>query len=329
MVRWFLGFILMAVVQLPAFGAELTADKINGANFTGKLPSEDSISPLAVKVQVLLDRARFSPGEIDGRFGDNVEKALQAFAEANSLASGKVLTSEIWSKLQQASSDAVIADYVLTEGDIKGPYIEKLPTKMEDMKSLKALSYTGPKEALSERFHMSQDLLAAINPAQKFDRAGTRINVVNLPTQAPLKTARIEVDKTRETVRAFAKDGKLIAFYPATVGSEEKPTPTGTLKVVSIQPNPTYRYDPEYKFKGVKSTKPFTINAGPNNPVGTMWIGLSQAGYGIHGTNEPSRVSKSESHGCVRLTNWDVARLAQSLKKGVEVSFVEGKQASR
>jgi lipoprotein-anchoring transpeptidase ErfK/SrfK len=328
MTRWFLGFMLMVVIH-PAFGAELTLDKVNSANFTGKLPSEDSISPLAVKVQVLLDRARFSPGEIDGRFGDNVEKALQAFAEANSLASGKVLTQEIWSKLQQASSDAVMTEYVLTEGDIKGPYIEKLPAKMEDMTSLKALSYTGPKEALSERFHMSQDLLAALNPGQKFDRAGARINVVNLPKQAPAKAARVEVDKSRETVRAFAKDGQLIAFYPASVGSEEKPTPAGTLKVVSIQPNPTYRYDPKYKFKGVESTKPFTINAGPNNPVGAMWIGLSQAGYGIHGTNEPSRVSKTESHGCVRLTNWDVVRLAQSVKKGVEVSFVEGKQASR
>jgi lipoprotein-anchoring transpeptidase ErfK/SrfK len=329
MTRWFLALILVAVVQLPAFGAELTPDKINSANFTGKLPSEDSISPLAVKVQVLLDRARFSPGEIDGRFGDNVEKALQAFAEANNLASGKVLTPEIWSKLQQVLSDAVITETILTERDIKGPYLEKLPAKMEDMKSLKALSYTGPKEALSERFHMSQDLLAALNPGQKFDRAGARINVVNLAKEAPPKTARIEVDKARETVRAFARDGKLIAFYPASVGSEEKPTPAGSLKVVSIQPNPTYRYDPKYKFKGVESKAPFTINAGPNNPVGAMWIGLSQASFGIHGTNEPSRVSKTESHGCVRLTNWDVARLAQSLKKGVEVTFIEGKQVSR
>ncbi|HXO71826.1 MAG TPA: L,D-transpeptidase family protein [Bradyrhizobium sp.] len=329
MIRWFLGVLLIAAVQHPAFGAELTPDKINSANFTGKLPSEDNITPLAVKVQVLLDRARFSPGEIDGRFGDNVEKALLAFADANSLPSGKVLTQEIWSKLQQASGDAVVADYTLTEQDIKGPYIEKLPTKMEDMKSLKALSFTGPKEALSERFHMSQDLLATLNPGQKLDRAGAKINVVNLPKQPPAKTARVEVDKARETVRAFAKDGKLIAFYPASVGSEEKPTPTGTLKVVSIQSNPTYRYDPKYKFKGVESKEPFTINAGPNNPVGATWIGLSQASYGIHGTSDPSRVSKSESHGCVRLTNWDVARLAQSLKKGVEVSFVEGKQASR
>jgi len=176
---------------------------------------------------------------------------------------------------------------------------------------------------------MSQDLLAALNPGQKFDRAGAKINVVNLAKQAPAKTARVEVDKARETVSAFAKDGKLIAFYPASVGSEEKPTPSGTLKVVSIQSNPTYRYDPKYKFKSVESKEPFTVNAGPNNPVGATWIGLSQASYGIHGTSDPSRVSKSESHGCVRLTNWDVARLAQSLKKGVEVSFIEGKQASR
>src|SRR3981081_3517470 len=191
MTRWFLGFILMDLVD-PAFVAELDPERINAANFTGKLPSEDRISPLAVKVQVLLDRARFSPGEIDGRFGDNVEKALQAFAEANSLASGKVLTSEIWSRLQQASGDAVVAEYILTERDIKGPYIDELPARMEDMRSLKALSYTGPKEALSERFHMSQDLLAALNPAQKFDRAGAKINVVNLPKQATAKAARIE-----------------------------------------------------------------------------------------------------------------------------------------
>ena len=327
MTRWFLALLLTAFVH-PALAAELTPDRINSANFTGKLPSEDSVSPLAVKLQVLLDRAHFSPGEIDGRFGDNVEKALRAFAEANSLPASKSLTPEIWSKLQ-SSNDPVTTEYVLTERDIKGPYIEKLPTKMEDMKSLPKLSYTSPKEALGERFHMSPDLLTALNPGQKFDRAGAKINVVNLPKDEPAKAVRVEVDKAHETVKAFAKDGTLIAFYPASVGSEEKPTPSGTLKVVSIQPNPTYRYDPKYKFSGVKSTKPFTINAGPNNPVGVMWIGLSQESYGIHGTSEPSRISKRESHGCVRLTNWDAMRLAQSVKKGVEVAFVEGKRAAR
>ena len=200
---------------------------------------------------------------------------------------------------------------------------------MEDKKSLKRLDYTSSREALGEHFHMSEDLLAEINPGNKFDRVGDKINVAGLSAdKKSSKVSRIEVDKGRETVRTLAQDGTLVAFYPASIGSEEKPTPSGTLKVVSIEPNPTYRYDPKYKFKGVESTKPFTINAGPNNPVGTMWIGLSENGYGIHGTAEPSRVSKSESHGCVRMTNWDVERLAKSIRKGVEVVFVEGKQAA-
>lgn len=331
MTRWIVALALMAFVPLPALAAQqLTADSINAANFTGKLPSEDRLSGLAVKVQVLLDRARFSPGEIDGKFGENVEKALMAFADVNGLAPAKALTPDIWSKLQSTSSDPVVGDYVITDRDVKGPYIEKLPAKMEEMKSLKTLSYTSPKEALSERFHMSPDLLTELNPGKTFDRVGDKINVINLVQgQRSTKAVRVEVDKTRETVKAFAADGTLLGFYPATVGSDEKPTPSGTLKVISIEPNPTYRYDPKYKFKGVESTKPFTIRPGPNNPVGSMWIGLSQEGYGIHGTGDPSRVSKSDSHGCVRVTNWDAARLAQLVKKGVEVTFVDGKQALR
>jgi len=328
--RWIALGLTALLLSCPAAAAELKPDAINAADFTGKPPAAERITPLAVKLQVLLDRAHFSPGEIDGKPGENVSKALAAFAEANGLSPGKsALTPEIWSKLQSLSSAPVMADYVLTDRDIKGPYVEKLPAKMEDMQSLKALSYTSAKEALSERFHMSQDLLAELNPGQKFDRAGDKIAVVGLARDKPARAARIEVDKTRETVKAFAKDGTLIGFYPASVGSEEKPTPSGTLKVTSVQPNPTYRYDPKYKFKGVESTKPFTINPGPNNPVGSMWIGLSQPSYGFHGTSDPSRVGKSDSHGCVRMTNWDVERLAQSARKGVEVRFVDGQQAAR
>jgi lipoprotein-anchoring transpeptidase ErfK/SrfK len=305
------------------------AETINAANFTGKLPPDEKLSPLAVKLQVLLDRAHFSPGEIDGMFGDNVEKALLAFAEANSLPSGKALTPEIWAKLQAGSSDPVMTDYVLTEKDVKGPFLDKLPVKMEEMKSLKKLDYTSAREALGERFHMSQDLIETLNPKAKFDKAGETITIVKLSDRKPDKVSRLEVDKVRQTVKAFAKDGALLAFYPASVGSEEKPTPSGALKVTSVHANPVYRYDPKYKFKGVESLKPFTINGGPNNPVGAMWIGLSEKSYGIHGTSDPSRVSKSDSHGCVRLTNWDVERLGASVKKGVEVSFVDGKQAAK
>jgi lipoprotein-anchoring transpeptidase ErfK/SrfK len=327
--RWIAAFGLTLLASGPLSAAGLSPDTINAANFTGKIPAEDRPTALAVKVQVLLDRAHFSPGEIDGHFGDNVEKALLAFAEANALPSGSALTPEIWAKLQAMAGDPVTKEYVLTESDVKGPFLDILPAKMDDMKGLKSLGYTSAREALGERFHMSQDLLAELNPKQKFDRAGDTIVIVNPGANPPAPVARIEVDKTRQTVKAFDKDNAMVAFYPASVGSEEKPTPSGVLKVVSIDANPTYRYDPKYKFKGVKSTKPFRIQGGPNNPVGSTWIGLSEKSYGIHGTSDPSRVSKSDSHGCVRLTNWDVARLAESVKKGVEVNFVDGKQAAK
>ena len=327
--RLIAAFGLTLLANGPLAAAELSPETINAVSFTGKIPAEDRPTALAVKVQVLLDRAHFSPGEIDGHFGDNVEKALLAFAEANALPSGSALTPEIWAKLQALAGDPVTTEYVLTESDVKGPFLDILPTKMEMMKDLKSLGYTSAREALGERFHMSQDLLTALNPKQKFDRAGDSIVIVNPGANQPAPVARLEVDKTRQTVKAFDKDNTMVAFYPASVGSEEKPTPSGVLKVVSIDANPTYRYDPKYKFKGVKSTKPFRIQGGPNNPVGGTWIGLSAESYGIHGTAEPSRVSKTESHGCVRLTNWDAARLAASVKKGVKVSFIDGKEAAK
>ena len=149
------------------------------------------------------------------------------------------------------------------------------------------------------------------------------------PKPAKLAIARIEVDKVRQTVKAFDSSDVLIAFFPATVGSEEKPTPSGSFKVISADANPTYRYNPDYKFKGVASRKSFTIEPGPNNPVGLYWIGLSAEGYGIHGTPDPSKVSKAASHGCVRLTNWDAVLLGSNVKKGTPVMFVDQSQVSR
>ena len=213
---------------------------------------------------------------------------------------------------------------------MKGPFVGKLPSKLEDLKNLPALGYATAKEALAEKFHMSEALLAALNPASNFERAGESIAVIALPAQAKRPAvARLEVDKSRETVKAFAADGQLLAFFPASVGSAEKPTPSGTLKITSVQRNPTYRYNPEYQFKGVKTREAFLVRPGPNNPVGVVWIGLSQKGFGLHGTAEPSRVSKSESHGCVRLTNWDAERLAASVSKGLAVEFVDSKQVDR
>jgi lipoprotein-anchoring transpeptidase ErfK/SrfK len=200
---------------------------------------------------------------------------------------------------------------------------------MEAMQYLGALSYKSPRQALAEKFHMSEELLSALNPGKRFDRGDEEIlvaNVLNKP--AKLNIARVEVDKIRQTVKALDASGALIAFFPATVGSEEKPTPDGTFKVISTNANPTYRYDPKYKFKGVHSKKPFTIKPGPNNPVGSYWIGLSAEGYGLHGTPDASKVSKAASHGCVRLTNWDAVLLGTNVKKGTPVAFVDQLQAA-
>src|SRR5258708_4529668 len=320
MIRFLVTTFFLGWLVLPATAAGLDAAAINNAEFRSKPAAEDKTDATVVKAQVLLDRAQFSPGEVDGKLGENAQKALRAFAEAKGLSSDKPLTSEIWTTLVGTSQDPVIADYKIAEGDVKGPFLKKLPAKMDDMKGLKALSYTSPREAIAEKFHMSEGLLMALNPGKKFDRAGETIfvaNVLNKPTK--LTIGRIEIDKSRQTVEAFDPSGALIAFFPATVGSEEKPSPSGSFKVVSADANPYYRYNPDYKFKGVKSKKPFTIRPGPNNPVGSFWIGLSAEGYGIHGTPSPSKFSKAESHGYVRLTNCDARWLGKKINHGTPI----------
>lgn len=318
-------FLVFALAASPAFAAELTADAINSAQPSKKTLSNEKPTPAGVRLQVLLDRAHFSPGEIDGKFGENAKKALRAYAEAQQLPSSDAWTEDVWRALQ-ADDRPVMTTYTIAQQDVAGPFLRKLPSKLEDMKGIPRLGFTSPREALAEKFHMSEQLLAALNPGRHFDRAGDTLVVVDTASGGgapPAKADRVEVDKVRQTVKLFDKSNALIGFYPATVGSEEKPSPSGTLKVTEVSRNPFYRYNPEYHFKGVRSRKPFTIKPGPNNPVGTVWINLSAESYGIHGTPSPGKISKAESHGCVRLTNWDAERVAASVSKGTPVAFVD------
>ena len=322
-------FVLIILVGAAA-AAPLDMQAVNDAQWRGSLSKKQRDTPLLIKAQVLLDRAHFAPGEIDGKRGDNFKKAVTAFAAAQGLASTADLTDDVWQKLTATSAEPALTQYTVTDDDLRGPFAEKIPAKMEDMKDLPALGYTTLREKLAEKFHMSQELLRALNPKQKFEAAGETVVVTNIVSgDLPDKAARIEVDKTAQVLKLFARDQRLLAVYPATVGSTEKPAPSGRLKVTEAKKNPSYRYNPNYAFKGVRATKPFTIKPGPNNPVGLVWIGLAPGeGYGIHGTPDPAKVSKSESHGCVRLTNWDALQVAAAVTKGTPVEFVGDEQAA-
>lgn len=298
--------------------------KLDGATINGAQPGAQAghgIDPLAIRTAILLDRAGFSPGVVDGRWGDNLRKAVGAYQAAQSLPTTGQLDAETWAKLS-ADAAPVLTEHAIDESETKGPFLKSLPSRLEAMRGLKALAYSGPRELLAERFHMSEALLATLNPGTDFDRTGAKILVADVahPPRDD-KAARIEVDKRGLRVTAYGADDKLLASYPASVGSTEKPAPSGRLEVRSVAQNPTYTYNPDYAFRGVRTKEKFDIAPGPNNPVGAVWIALSQEGYGIHGTPDPDRIGKSYSHGCVRLTNWDAQALSHMVKRGVPVDF--------
>lgn len=300
--------------------ASLDASKIENAQ-----PDNNTATPspeLVVRMQVLLDRANFSPGEIDGKEGDNVKLALATYKQVHGLANPQQFDDAALRALTANGKQPVLQQYTITEEDEKGPFIGTVPKGFKALAKLKHIGYANPQEELAEKFHMSPQLLHDLNPNADFSKAGITLTVVQPGNGDLPQAARIEVDKSANQLRVYDSAGKVVAAFPATVGSTERPAPSGKATIVSVAHDPTYTYDPSRVTFGPKSAGVLKIAPGPNNPVGTTWIALSVETYGIHGTPDPDLVGKTASHGCIRLTNWDAADLGKAVKKGTPVDFV-------
>lgn len=313
-----------ASAQPPA-PAALTRDAVESAVFAAA-PAPVEGQPArpdaaTARAQILLDRANFSPGVIDGLGGDNTRQAIAAFEKAAGLPQDGVLDAEVFRRLTAGDDGRVLTDYTITAADLSGPFIGQVPANLPDMAKLKTVGYATPLEMLAEKFHMTEGLLQALNPGVDFAKAGQTIVVAAVAqTDLAAEVAHIVVDKAERSVRVYDAADKLLAFYPATIGSSARPAPSGEVTVVGVAPEPNYTYDPD-RVSYDRGDRKVIVPPGPNNPVGSVWIDLSRDTYGIHGTPDPSKVGKTFSSGCVRLTNWDAEQLASKVKPGVRVTF--------
>ena len=284
-------------------------------------PAKQPAAEDALQLQVMLDRAGFSPGAIDGRMGMNTKKAFEAYQKAGNAA---------------APSEQPLTAYTITPEDAAGPFIDRVPSDMMEMGKLPALGYTSVAEEIAERFHTTPQFLQLLNPGLQLT-PGQQIQVPNVAPMTIPQTPKppeevgalakpdvvVTVSKTTSAATVTDASGKVIFYAPVTTGSEHDPLPIGSWKVNGLQFNASFRYNPELFWDAEPSHTKATIPPGPNNPVGLVWIDISKPHYGLHGTPEPTMIGRTQSHGCVRLTNWDALRLASLVRPGTRVEFKE------
>lgn len=292
-----------ALPELPYDITDLPpkAQEVNQAMWTPEAPLDEN---LILKIQALLNYNHHSVGAVDGRFGKNVVKALQVFQEKNGLQVTGDIDSETWNKLTEDSTineQPVLVNYTLTDEDVTL------------ISNPKGQQFESVLEAVAEKFHMSQGLLLRLNADTSFE-AGNTIVVYNPYQPNAIPVHRVVAVKSKNLLYAYDENDTLVASYPTTMGSVYKPSPNGEYKVLSRIKDPTYNKD----FKNPKTALP----PGPNNPVGRVWIGINKRSYGIHGSPNPERISRQNSSGCVRLTNWDALGLYGTIEEGAKVEFL-------
>jgi lipoprotein-anchoring transpeptidase ErfK/SrfK len=344
----------------PAY--RLDVSKINDPRLT-VLVARGSKGNGVARAAILLDRLRFSPGEIADVYSENLGNAISAFQSASGLAATGAVDQATWAALNddqlggqvetqaqpgegsspahaQASAQAqaqargpaqnlpsAITTYMITREDVAGPFT-RLPRGQGEREmlleaKLPRLDYGSPWELLAEKFHTNEQLLAQLNRGKRFDKEGESIEVPNVLTPAPPEAASVVVDGLTRSVEALDANGNVLAFFPATVGSEHDPLPVGIWKITGKKWYPKFKYNPNLFWDAEDKRPRATIAPGPKNPVGVVWIGLSIAHYGIHGTPTPSLIGRTESHGCIRLTNWDAAELARMVRPGTPAILEE------
>jgi lipoprotein-anchoring transpeptidase ErfK/SrfK len=308
----------------PARSAELeiSVEQVNNPSLNEEV--KPGASPSAIlRAEILLDRAHFSPGQINDGYTDTLRKAVLAYRAAHRRPFSNFVDAELWSKLNVDHAPA-LQEYTLLDKDVSGPYTPNIPAGLKEKAKLKALNYRSAEEGLSEKFHCSPQLLRKLNPGKRFDTAGTQLLVPNVIVAPPAGKARkLVVSRYRAILQVLDQHGRVMASYPATMGSEHDPLPIGKWSVREIRMYPWFHYNSNLFWDVEDKNARAILPPGPNNPVGAVWIGLTKAHYGIHGTENPEDIGRTESHGCIRLTNWSVLEVASMIKKGMPVILQE------